>query len=164
MRTTLATIVVCVVGLALWGRASRSATASSAPVLKTPWGEPDLQGIWTDETETPLQRPAKYANQEFLHRCTAEQNWTRERAALARSGQAPGARDREEDVAGAYNATFNDPKKTGLRTSLIVDPPDGRLPAETPEVSRRSAAADRAFRPRAATIDRSVQEQKNAGV
>jgi hypothetical protein len=32
--------------------------------LKTPWGEPDLQGIWTDETTTPLQRPAKYANQE----------------------------------------------------------------------------------------------------
>ena len=42
-----------------------SATAS-APVLNTPWGEPDLQGIWTDETDTPLQRPAKYANQEFF--------------------------------------------------------------------------------------------------
>src|SRR6202030_1621704 len=34
--------------------------------LKTPWGEPDLQGIWTDEFDTPLQRPAKYANQEFF--------------------------------------------------------------------------------------------------
>ena len=42
-----------------------SATAS-APVLKTPWGEPDLQGIWTDEFDTPLQRPAKYATQEFF--------------------------------------------------------------------------------------------------
>src|SRR5258708_39447998 len=42
-----------------------SATAP-APVLKTPWGEPDLQGIWTDETDTPLQRPAKYAAQEFF--------------------------------------------------------------------------------------------------
>src|SRR6516225_6567556 len=42
-----------------------SATAP-APVLKTPWGEPDLQGIWTDETDTPLQRPAKYAEQEFF--------------------------------------------------------------------------------------------------
>ena len=39
-----------------------SATAPApVPVLKTPWGEPDLQGIWTDETDTPLQRPAKYA-------------------------------------------------------------------------------------------------------
>src|SRR4051812_35158918 len=34
--------------------------------FKTPWGEPDLQGIWTDETTTPLQRSAKYANQEFF--------------------------------------------------------------------------------------------------
>src|SRR5258707_12427385 len=42
-----------------------SATAP-APVLKTPWGEPDLQGIWTDETDRPLQRPAKYAAQEFF--------------------------------------------------------------------------------------------------
>ena len=43
-------------------------TAAPAPAaaLKTPWGEPDLQGIWTDENDTPLQRPAKYANQEFF--------------------------------------------------------------------------------------------------
>src|SRR6516165_11675192 len=37
---------------------------SSAAALKTPLGEPDLQGIWTDESDTPLQRPARYANQE----------------------------------------------------------------------------------------------------
>jgi hypothetical protein len=49
--------------------ASAQAPAGSgapAPPLKTPWGEPDLQGIWTDETDTPLQRPPKYANQEFF--------------------------------------------------------------------------------------------------
>ena len=40
--------------------------SAQAPTLKTPWGEPDLQGIWTDETDTPLQRPAQYANQEFF--------------------------------------------------------------------------------------------------
>ena len=43
-----------------------SGTALKTPLLKTAWGEPDLQGIWTDEFETPLQRPAKYANQEFF--------------------------------------------------------------------------------------------------
>src|SRR5258708_34467532 len=53
-----------------------SATAP-APVLKTPWGEPDLQGIWTDETDTPLQRPAKYAAQEF---CTAAQRGERDQS------------------------------------------------------------------------------------
>jgi hypothetical protein len=36
------------------------------PELKTPWGEPDLQGIWTRDVDIPLERPAKYANQEFF--------------------------------------------------------------------------------------------------
>ena len=43
-----------------------SAQTPATATLKTPWGEPDLQGIWTDETNTPLQRPAEYANQEFF--------------------------------------------------------------------------------------------------
>jgi len=47
-------------------RTSTQAPAAAGAALKTPWGEPDLQGIWTDETDTPLQRPAKYANQEFF--------------------------------------------------------------------------------------------------
>src|ERR1700676_4455635 len=38
----------------------------TAPTLTTPWGEPDLQGIWTDETDTPLQRSPKFASQEFF--------------------------------------------------------------------------------------------------
>jgi hypothetical protein len=41
-------------------------TTMPAGALKTAWGEPDLQGIWTDENDTPLQRLAKYANQEFF--------------------------------------------------------------------------------------------------
>src|SRR4051812_40337083 len=41
-------------------------TAAPSAALKTAWGEPDLQGIWTDEANTPFQRPAKYANQEFF--------------------------------------------------------------------------------------------------
>ena len=43
-----------------------SGTAPAAAALKTPWGEPDLQGIWTDETDTPFQRSPKFANQEFF--------------------------------------------------------------------------------------------------
>src|SRR5215471_4477197 len=43
-----------------------SGAALKTPPLKTAWGEPDLQGIWTDEFDTPLQRPGKYANQEFF--------------------------------------------------------------------------------------------------
>ena len=41
-------------------------TPAAAATMKTPWGDPDLQGIWTDETDTPLQRSPKFANQEFF--------------------------------------------------------------------------------------------------
>jgi hypothetical protein len=117
--------------------------APAAPVLKTPWGEPDLQGIWTGESDIPLQRPAKYTNQEFF---TEEQ-----RAELDKERSALLGRDKrvergtELDVAGAYNGVFMSFKHTGLRTSLIVDPPDGRIPALTPE-AQKIAAAERQFR------------------
>jgi hypothetical protein len=45
---------------------SAQAPAVSGTALTTPWGEPDLQGIWTDTFDTPFQRPPKYANQEFF--------------------------------------------------------------------------------------------------
>ena len=116
---------------------------SSAAGLKTPWGEPDLQGIWTDESDTPLQRPARYANQEFFTDA--------QRAELDRLRAAIPTRDRraergtEADVAGAYNAVFTPIKRTGVRTSRIVDPPNGRLPPVTPE-TQKLAAEERAFR------------------
>jgi hypothetical protein len=48
--------------------AAASQTQASSVAMKTPWGDPDLQGIWTEEFDTPFQRPAKYANQEFFYR------------------------------------------------------------------------------------------------
>jgi hypothetical protein len=118
-------------------------TPPAAPVLKTPWGEPDLQGIWTGESDIPLQRPAKYTNQEFF---TEEQRseLDKERSALLGRDKRV-ERGTELDVAGAYNGVFMSFKHTGLRTSLIVDPPDGRIPALTPE-AQKIAAADRQFR------------------
>jgi hypothetical protein len=122
---------------------SAQTPAPSAPVLKTPWGEPDLQGIWTDETDTPFQRSPKYANQEFFTEA--------QRAELDRVRSGLGGRDTrsergsEADVAGAYNAVWGGRKRTGARTSLIVDPPDGRLPPLT-AAAEKTAAADRDFR------------------
>jgi hypothetical protein len=118
------------------------APAATEQALKTPWGEPDLQGIWTDETDTPLQRSAKYATQEFF---TAAQ-----RAELDATRAALFDEDRrlergtERDVAGAYNSVFLSVKHIGARTSKIVDPPDGRIPALTLE-AQKTAAADREF-------------------
>ncbi len=118
-------------------------TSAQAPALKTPWGEPDLQGIWTYDSDTPLQRSPKYGNQEVF---TAEQRerLDRERAALLRRDRRV-ERGTELDVAGAYNAVFTSQKRTGARTSLIVDPPNGRLPPLTPE-AQKMAAAEREFR------------------
>ena len=116
---------------------------TAAPVLKTLWGEPDLQGIWTDESETPLQRPAKYANQEFFTEAQRAELDKKRAALLGRDRRVE--RETELDVAGAYNAVFLSLKHTGARTSLIVDPPDGRIPAKTPE-AQKIAAADQEFR------------------
>jgi hypothetical protein len=118
------------------------AAPTPALALKTPWGEPDLQGIWTDETETSLQRPAKCANQEFFTE-TQREEIDRERSALL-GRDSRGERGTERDVGGCYNSVFLSVKRIGARTSKIVDPPYGRLPSLTPE-AQRAAAADQEF-------------------
>src|SRR5437879_1888320 len=92
---------------------------ASAPVLKTPWGEPDLQGIWTDEFDTPLQRPAEYANQEFFTDAQRQQ-LDKQRAQLFGSDPRQ-ERGTAVDVGGAYNTAFltikQDRKSTRLNSS-----------------------------------------------
>lgn len=134
----VAVIVITVAGLLRMTRVSVEGQnpAGPAPPGQTPWGEPNLQGIWTDPYQTPLQRPAQFAGKEFF---TEEERaeLDRQRAELLRrdSRAEPGS---ERDVSGAYNAVFQSVRPTGKRTSLIVDPPDGRLPALTPEAEKRS--------------------------
>jgi hypothetical protein len=111
--------------------------------LKTPWGEPDLQGIWTVETGTPLQRPAKYADQEIFTEAQREE-LDKLRSSLGGKDKRE-ARGTELDVSGSYNEVFRSRKPTGARTSLIVDPPDGRIPPLTTE-AQKALAADREFR------------------
>jgi len=142
ITVVIAAGAVGAVGMAQPASSPSSATAQQA-VPRTLWGEPDLQGIWTDETDTPLQRSPKFANQEFFT-VAQRAELDRERAAL------PGREQRAErgtvaDVAGAYNDVFTPKKRTGARTSRIVDPPNGRLPPMTPE-AQKIAAAEREFR------------------
>jgi hypothetical protein len=118
-------------------RTSTSATAAGA-AFRTPWGEPDLQGIWNGETLTPLERPARWADKPVLTPAEARavEEWVE---------SSPGRDDRslrgtERDVAGAYNDHWN-PPRTSLsdgRTGLIVDPADGRIPPMTPEAEKRT--------------------------
>jgi len=126
-------VVVAIAVVALASVACQAPKA--APSLKTSWGEPDLQGIWTDDYQTPLQRSAKYAGREFLTDAEIAE-LDKQRASLP-GNESRTVRGTQEDVAGAYNAVFQFRKHTGRRTSLIVDPPDGRVPSLTPEVQKR---------------------------
>jgi hypothetical protein len=124
-------------------QAPATSAAAPAPAPKTPWGDPDLQGIWLDETDTPLQRPAKYAGQEFFTDA--------QRAELDAQRAALGGKDNrkergtELDVTGSYNDLFVSRKHAGMRTSRIIDPRDGRIPQLTPG-AQKIAAAEREFR------------------
>jgi hypothetical protein len=109
----------------------------------TAWGEPDLQGIWTDETDTPLQRPARYASQEFFTRAQRAELDEARATVLHRDARAE--RGTENDVASGYNSAFWSWKRVGTRTSLIADPPNGRTPPLTPQ-AQKIAAAEREFR------------------
>src|SRR5258706_298362 len=121
--------------------ASRGAPAPTT--LNTPWGEPDLQGIWTDETDTLLQRSARYADQEFFTEAQRAELDRERSEVLGRDKR--GERGTELDLAGAYNSAFVSWKRVGVRTSLIVDPPNGRIPSLTPE-AQKIAAAEREYR------------------
>jgi len=110
----------------------------TGPAAKTAWGEPDLQGIWSDEYQIPLQRPLKFKDKAFF---TAEEvaELDKERTAKPSFGEKRAERGTEKDVAGAYDSTvFLTKRPTGRRTSLIIDPPDGRMPPQTPEVQKRN--------------------------
>ena len=121
--------------------ASLQGQAPAGSAIKTPWGDPDLQGIWNDPYDTPLQRSAKYASQEFFTEAQIAE-LDRQRANIPRreyrdkNAQGKGT---EQDVAGAYNAVFESHRPTGKRTSLVVDPSDGRVPALTPAAQKRQA-------------------------
>jgi hypothetical protein len=128
------------------GTAAKAATkapakAKSSALPRTADGQPDLQGYWTSLSFTPMERPAKYAGREFL---------TEEEVAQVY----------KEGVQHSYEFTFNDLAETPVydatvyalsawqegvapnrRTSLVVDPPDGKIPALTPQAAKAREAA-----------------------
>ena len=147
MRTRLVVVIgvaVVIAAVALFvtlGRPSATGAANgqTGPTPQTSWGEPDLQGIWSYDFEVPLQRPARFGNREFF---TEEEQATldKERERILNQDDRRYDRGSEQDVGGAYNAAiFTTHKPTGRRTSLIVDPPDGKIPPLTPEAQKKRA-------------------------
>src|SRR5262245_20137450 len=100
-----------------------TATAPKSPTKtwtqKTPWGDPDLQGIWSYATITPLERPGGAGGKEFL----SDQEMAALNDAEITRNDTRGS-NAAADVEQAYNAFWWDRGKSTGRTSLIIDPPD----------------------------------------
>ena len=132
--------VVLLAPVPVTGQAQTAAADQPTPP-RTPWGAPDLQGVWDFRTITPLQRPEELADQEFL---TAEEAANLEQEAFDRDtrlwNQAARKTEAGENVGGYNNFWMDRGTKTigTRRTSLIVDPPNGRMPSMTPAGQRRA--------------------------
>lgn len=118
-------VAVAVAGVTLTASAQQKAKPWTQ--VRTAWGDPDLQGTWTNETITPFERPTALASKPFL--TPAE--------AAALEARSAGQRDSADDAparagdVGSYNqAWFDSGSKvvSTLQSSLVVDPPDGRVP------------------------------------
>ena len=101
----------------------------------TAWGHSNLEGIWLDVYATPFERAPEFGTRELA---TAEERTARDQARMVNPGRNQRADRAGQDVAGAYNAVYTSAKPAGPRTSLVVDPPTGRVPALTPEAQRQN--------------------------
>ena len=119
------------------GVLSLSLSAADWKAPRTAWGDPDLQGVWSTAAEmsTPFERPAQFGARQLLTDEEFEQ----------RLKQA-------SDNTGAFAGTSTDPPQHWIErgqatrhTSMIIDPPDGHLPAITPEGRRRQTAGPAPF-------------------
>ena len=148
------TAVVLLAPAGVGGQTQADGTSGGA-APRTAWGDPDLQGRWTNTTTTPLQRPDDLAGRELLSE--------EERAALDEAGDV--AREQRGIASGtgetgSYNNFWVERGVRMARTSLIVDPPDGRLPPFTPaEAERRAERESYRTREPAGPEDRNLYER-----
>jgi hypothetical protein len=147
--------VVCLATVGLRAQASGQAAAKAGDAAKkpaaskrwaptrTPWGDPDLQGVWDYRTITPLERPQNVGGREFLTDAEATQLEAR---AAKRLDQPP---DETVPATTIHAPYWTDPGRKVLndkRTSLIIDPPDGRIPPLTQEGQSRAQLRGRGGR------------------
>ena len=145
--------VVLLAPVPVTGQAQTAAADQPTPP-RTPWGAPDLQGVWDFRTLTPLERPAEFTGKAVL---TAEEAAELEqRDAIARSQPNPSTPEEEcplnfpicseAPLAYEFRIWFDRGTTVTRRTSLIVDPPDGKIPPVTQAAQEKRAAAREARR------------------
>ena len=129
--------------------AGQGAAARPGPATapRTAWGDPDLQGVWSFSVDTPLNRPAEFAGRAVL---TDEEIASRAaetaRIRFARDNRRPATEAGPAGLEGAggnYNRFWTDARRTPRQTSLVVAPPDGRVPPLTPAAARWYADVER---------------------
>jgi hypothetical protein len=138
--------------LALSGFQGSRPSSAAYKVPKTSFGHPDLEGVWSNDSATPLQRPAAWADKEFLTDAELAQV-QREARQLELDGdalfgdelitdtlQGKTTSESHDTQTGNYNGFWLPPRDFERRTSLIIDPPNGRIPPTTADAQRRQAA------------------------
>jgi len=117
--------------------------AVSKTIPRTPDGHPDLQGVWTNSSLTPLERLREFENKQSVTEAEATAYEKQNLETNNRDRRDGGA---EADVGRAYNELWFDRGNklarigSSIRTSFIIDPPDGKIPALTPEAQKRMEA------------------------
>jgi hypothetical protein len=115
--------------------AKQQPRSKASSTVRTSWGDPDLQGIWTNTTTTSLERPADLADKAVL----TDEEWKKrdvETAARVSFDRAPTGRGNP----GAYNEFWMERGRLNNRTSLVIDPADGKVPALTDTARKRADA------------------------
>ena len=150
--SSAAAMAACAALAAGQGAAAKPANSSSRPAAakkytapRTPDGQPDLQGVWTNSTLTPLERPADLANKSHFTSPQEADDWAKKQFASITGDRRDGGP--QADVGRSYNEFWRDRGSSSiasLRTALITDPADGKVPALTPAAEKK-AAAQRAY-------------------
>src|SRR5512138_2505634 len=145
-RVRLSVSLVAILTALLFTSGSIAQQKGPASAPRTPWGDPDLQGTWTAEAElsVPFERPQQYGERQLL----TDQEFA---ARLAQTEKQVQSDNSEFDIdtadrsnAGAVGSATSPPPhwlergKTSRRTSLVIDPPDGRIPPLVPAAQKRN--------------------------
>jgi hypothetical protein len=139
LLTSLAAFVIVQAGIV-------SGQGTKAPV--TPWGEPDLQGTWTAEAElsVPFERPREYGTRQVLTDAEFKQRQSQTERQLQSDNSDFDVETADRSTAGQVGSATSPPphwlerRKVSRRTSLVIDPPDGRVPPLTREAQGRAQA------------------------